>query len=184
MTPRQHRFVGEYLACGNATKAAVAAGYSPRTARVTGSKLLTKVDIAEAVARGQERAQKKAQITLDDLARELAKIAFANMGDYLIIERGRPRIAWANLTPDQTAAISQFIVNENGRRRQTTFRLSDKQAALVNLARILGLSKEKTTVETGASLEEILARMGQLRQRSTAEGDHAARTMGRLSGLV
>jgi phage terminase small subunit len=42
LTHRQLRFVEEYLVDGNATKAAVRAGYSRRTARQTGSEKLSK----------------------------------------------------------------------------------------------------------------------------------------------
>lgn len=45
MNSRQERFCLEYAASGNATKAAIAAGYSPKTARVQGNRLLTKADI-------------------------------------------------------------------------------------------------------------------------------------------
>ena len=49
LTPRQQRFVGEYLLDLNATQAAVRAGYSARTAKQQGQRLLTKADIREAV---------------------------------------------------------------------------------------------------------------------------------------
>ena len=37
MTPKQAIFVAEYLIDGNATRAAVAAGFEARSARVTGA---------------------------------------------------------------------------------------------------------------------------------------------------
>lgn len=45
MNTRRERFCYEYAASGNATKAAEAAGYSPRTARSQGQRLLTNDDI-------------------------------------------------------------------------------------------------------------------------------------------
>ena len=51
LTPRQERFVQEYVSCLNATKAAIQAGYSPRTARQIGSENLTKPNIRTAVTR-------------------------------------------------------------------------------------------------------------------------------------
>lgn len=45
MNPRRERFCYEYVASGNATKAAIEAGYSSRTARSIGQRLLTNVDI-------------------------------------------------------------------------------------------------------------------------------------------
>lgn len=45
MTARQQRFADEYLLCGNATKAAIQAGYSEKTAKQIGQRLLTNVDL-------------------------------------------------------------------------------------------------------------------------------------------
>ena len=50
LTPKQNRFVEEYLIDLNATKAAVRAGYSEKTARQIGSENLSKPAIQEAIA--------------------------------------------------------------------------------------------------------------------------------------
>lgn len=49
MTPKQQRFVDEYLIDLNATQAAIRAGYSEATAKQQGSRLLTNADVAAAV---------------------------------------------------------------------------------------------------------------------------------------
>lgn len=46
LTPKQQRFVSEYLQDLNATQAAIRAGFSAKTAKQAGSRLLTNVDIA------------------------------------------------------------------------------------------------------------------------------------------
>ena len=46
-TLKQRKFIETY--CGNATEAAIAAGYSSKTARSQGQRLLTNVDILKAV---------------------------------------------------------------------------------------------------------------------------------------
>ena len=46
MNERQRRFADEYIISGNATDAAIKAGYSEKTARSQGQRLLTKVDIS------------------------------------------------------------------------------------------------------------------------------------------
>lgn len=58
MTPKQKLFVKEYLVDLNATRAAIAAGYSEKTAKQQGSRLLTNVDVAAKLA---ESAQKRAE---------------------------------------------------------------------------------------------------------------------------
>lgn len=45
MTPKQRKFCDEYLISGNATDAAIKAGYSPKTAKQTGSENLAKPDL-------------------------------------------------------------------------------------------------------------------------------------------
>lgn len=45
MTPRQQKFCDEYLISGNATEAAIKAGYSRKTAKQTGSENLAKLDL-------------------------------------------------------------------------------------------------------------------------------------------
>ena len=49
LTTKQTRFVEEYSTNFNATKAAIGAGYSEKTARSIGCSLLTKVDIRSAI---------------------------------------------------------------------------------------------------------------------------------------
>ncbi len=50
LTPRQARFVEEYLLDLNATQAAIRAGYSKKTAYSQGERLLRNVEVAAAVA--------------------------------------------------------------------------------------------------------------------------------------
>ncbi|NBI18540.1 terminase small subunit [Neglecta sp. X4] len=45
LTPRQQKFCDEYLISGNATDAAIKAGYSPKTAKNIGSENLAKPDL-------------------------------------------------------------------------------------------------------------------------------------------
>lgn len=70
LNAKHQRFVAEYLKDQNATQAAIRAGYSERTAKQQGSRLLTNADIAAAVKVKQTRVAKKAEITVDSLAKE------------------------------------------------------------------------------------------------------------------
>jgi phage terminase small subunit len=51
LTPKQEKFVQEYLIDLNATQAAIRAGYSKKTARQIATQHLSKLHIQEAVAR-------------------------------------------------------------------------------------------------------------------------------------
>ncbi len=58
LTPKQQRFVDEYLVDLNATQAAIRAGYSKNSARQIGEENLSKPVIAAAVAKAkQERSE-------------------------------------------------------------------------------------------------------------------------------
>lgn len=55
MNARQKRFCDEYLIDCNATQAAIRAGYSPKTAKVTGAKMLTKANLKAYIDEQLER---------------------------------------------------------------------------------------------------------------------------------
>ena len=65
MTPKQQRFVSEYLIDLNATQAALRAGYSEKTARFIGSENLAKPDIAAAVANAVAKRSERTEVAQD-----------------------------------------------------------------------------------------------------------------------
>lgn len=71
LTPKQQRFVLEYLKDQNGAQAAIRAGYSESTARQQGSRLLTDPRVLAAVRAGQKKVAKKAEVTVDSLMAEL-----------------------------------------------------------------------------------------------------------------
>lgn len=71
LTVKQARFVDEYVIDGNATRAAEAAGYSPRTAFQTGYENLRKPEIAEAIAAKQAETAKRNELTRDEIIKGL-----------------------------------------------------------------------------------------------------------------
>jgi phage terminase small subunit len=79
LTPKQQTFVDEYLVDLNATQAAIRAGYSKKTARSQGERMLTNVDVAAAIQKGFQKRSEKTQITAEKVLLELAVIAFADL---------------------------------------------------------------------------------------------------------
>ena len=65
MTPKQQRFVQEYLVDLNATQAAVRAGYARSGASVEGVRLLANAKVAAAVAAAQAERSKRTEVTQD-----------------------------------------------------------------------------------------------------------------------
>ena len=94
LTPKQQRFVEEYLIDLNATQAAIRAGYSEKTAKEIGSENLTKPNIAKAIQEAQESLSNKTQLTVDMVVQGLLKEA----QDYAEGSTQSARVsAWAHL---------------------------------------------------------------------------------------
>src|SRR4051794_14225646 len=74
-TPRQQRFVEEYLVDLNATQAAVRAGYSARTANEQGARLLANASVGAAMQLAQRARSERIRITQDDVLRGLHREA-------------------------------------------------------------------------------------------------------------
>jgi phage terminase small subunit len=67
LTVKQRRFVEEYLVDLNATKAAIRAGYSERTAHSAGPRLLENVEVSTAIRIGMDARAERTRITADDV---------------------------------------------------------------------------------------------------------------------
>ena len=180
LTPKQARFVAEYLNDLNATQAAIRAGYSKRSACSQAFDLLRKPEIAAAVQARREKLAEKLEVTQELVVAELAKIGFANMADYMRAgPDGDPFLDFSALTRDQAAALTEVTVDDfvDGRSedaravRRVKFKLADKRAALVDLGRYLGIFSDKVelsgrgggpVVTVSVSLDEYRAAREQI----------------------
>lgn len=154
MTPKQESFVREYLVDLNATQAAIRAGYSIRTAESIGFENLRKPGIADAIAAAKEARARRVEITADRVLKELARIAFFDPRR-LLQSDGRP-IPLQELDDDTAAAVAGVDVLEeyegSGDERVLIghvkkYKIADKNTALTNAMRHLGMLKEKIEVE-------------------------------------
>ena len=76
LTDKQSRFIEEYCSNGfNATRAAISAGYSAKTAKDIACQNLAKVYIQEAIESFMNKATKKALVTTEDIVKGLYEIA-------------------------------------------------------------------------------------------------------------
>lgn len=73
LTPKQQRFVDEYLIDLNATQAAIRAGYSPKSADKIGPKLVGKSSISEAIAAALDAREKRTGVTQDFVVKKLVQ---------------------------------------------------------------------------------------------------------------
>lgn len=75
LTPKQQRFVEEYLVDLNATAAATRAGYSARTANEIGAENLAKPSIAAAIQAARQALSERALVTQEDVVKGLLEEA-------------------------------------------------------------------------------------------------------------
>lgn len=66
LTPKQAAFVAEYVKDGNATQAAIRAGYAQSSAHVTGHELLKHPKISEALTKVREQAVERVEAKLEE----------------------------------------------------------------------------------------------------------------------
>jgi phage terminase small subunit len=81
LTPKQQRFVDEYLVDFNASEAAKRAGYSPRSAHVQGCQLLKNPKVSRAILKRRTAMQEKIEVTQEWVLSKLVLAAERNMKD-------------------------------------------------------------------------------------------------------
>lgn len=74
LTPKQQRFVEEYIVDLNASAAARRAGYSARTAEQQGPRLLGNVEISAAIAQQRSRLSARAARTVDNVMADISRV--------------------------------------------------------------------------------------------------------------
>lgn len=153
LTPKQERFVEEYLIDLNATQAAIRAGYSVRTARSIGEENLTKPDISSAIQAAKAARTERTHITQDRVLQELARIAFFDLRK-LYREDGSLK-AMHELDDDAAAVLAGVDVVEIGKasvedgeiKHTPEFtkkaKVFDKTTALTLAMRHLGMLRDK-----------------------------------------
>lgn len=158
VTPKQAIFIAEYLVDGNATRAAIAAGFSARSADVTGAKLLKNAKVAKALSLRHARRVDKLEITAERVLGELAKLAFYDPGK-LFDENGHllPITEMDDVTRAAVAALD--VETRNGLSGRTTvckLKLADKGQNLERLGRYLKLFTDRVEHGGRVTLEQLV----------------------------
>ena len=88
---REAAFVAEYLIDGNGNRAAVAAGYAPKSARRTAYEMLLKPRIKQALQQAIEEQQKRTLIKADQVLLDSERIArkAEGAGEYAAALKGK-----------------------------------------------------------------------------------------------
>lgn len=149
LTAKQQRFCDEYLIDLNATQAAIRAGYSPKTAEQTASRLLTIVKVSDEIAREMAERSKRTGINQDRVAQELAKLAFVNIADVVDLDSATVK---GTATREDLACIQSVKIKPSEFGTEREIKLYDKKASLELLGKHLGMFKDKLEVEADMDL--------------------------------
>lgn len=174
LTPKEQVFIREYLADGNATRAATVAGYSERTASVTGSKLLRKAKVAQELAKLQEKLCQKLEISAEKVLQGIAQLAFYDPRKFFNEDGSLKRII--DLPDDIAPALSGMDVERlykhfgKGQAEEigtiSKVKLADRGLNLERLGRHLKLFTDKIEV---SDTDKIIERLKQGRARVAKE---------------
>lgn len=151
LTDKQRRFCEEYVIDWNATRAAIASGYSKKTARQIATQNLSKLYIREYIEDIQKDLSKLTGVTATRNILELKKIAYSSITSFK--SDWMTEKEFDNLSEEQLACISdiQYQTKTTGETTETIvkFKLHDKQKAIEILNKMLGFNEsDKLDVTT------------------------------------
>lgn len=159
LTPKQKRFVEEYLVDLNATAAAKRAGYSEKTACEQAARLLANVKVQTAVQEAKQARQERTEITQDMVLRETAKLAFFDIRK-MFGKDGKP-LDISELDADTAAALVgldvQDVADNDGNYVGFVkkYKMADKIKALELLGKHVGAFERKEQNDNGALADLI-----------------------------
>jgi phage terminase small subunit len=165
LTPKQERFAVEYLKDGNATQAAIRAGYSAVNADVTGPRLLGNVGIAAAIEAGREKILAKLEISAQRVLERFERWAAADPRK--AFDAGGQLLHPSAMDADTAATVAEVeVTRRGGGEALHKIKFVDRLAANVALARSLGLFKDRLEVSTN---DGLAARLDAARERQRRE---------------
>ncbi|HIJ48191.1 MAG: terminase small subunit [Gammaproteobacteria bacterium] len=154
MTPKQQRFVEEYLIDLNATQAAIRAGYSKKTAKEQGARLLSKVNVCNAIIDGKKRRSEKTGIDAAWMLQRLGDEAEADLAE-LYDEDGRlkPVHEWPLIWRQGLVAGIDVHMLPEGLGEVVKVKLADRGKRLEMLGRHVDVQAFKDRIEHSGTIE-------------------------------
>lgn len=162
--PKQWLFIHEYLVDRVATRAAIAAGYSEKSAPTISRRLLDTPCIILEIENAQYARMAEADVRAERILAEYKKLAFSNILDFITVKKsGKVSVNLSLLTSDQGAAIKKIKVEDG----ELQIDFHDKLRALDSLARYKQMFVDRVLVEVDEKLGDRLTRA----RRARAEAD-------------
>ena len=148
LTPKQARFVEEYLVDLNATQAAIRSGYSKKTAEQQGARLFRNVKVGAAIQEAQEARSERTKIDQDWVIKRLVGVYEASM-------EARP------------------VLDKNGEEKGFTFNPTAANRALELIGKHKGMFIDRKLIGwkniEDMTEDELVALLGE----NGPEGDHS-----------
>ncbi len=162
LTHKRRKVIDAYMKSFNKKQSMLAAGYSNTMATTRTGDVFNDPAVQAEIARRQNIAAHRSDVSLDWIIGRLKLIADANIGDMVnVYSDGSASLDFTKLTPALKKALNKFSVSERKDGRQgnvivdTKIGLSDQLKALELLVRHLGLSKEKTAIELSGEVSLV-----------------------------
>lgn len=142
--PKHETFCRQYLEHGNATKAAIEAGYSESSASTQGHRMLNNDEILARIEELRSSLAERHNITEDIWMSHLKAIAFQNLDDFTSYdEDGKPYLDLQKATSLQRSAIQKLKIDYTGKTTRVDVSFHPKLPALTKLAEKMGYQKEE-----------------------------------------
>lgn len=149
LSKRDLRFADEYLVDLDAKNAAIRAGYSPETAKKASEWIKdtnpAKPRLREEILRRMAERSRRTGVTADRVVMELAKIAFADIGDIIDLSTGE---VITDAEKADTAAIASVKIRSTAHSTETEIRMADRNKALELLGKHLGMFAENVSISS------------------------------------
>jgi len=150
LTDKQEQFCQEYLIDFNATRAAIRAGYSEKTAKDIACENLAKPYLKERITKLKQERIIRTQITQDRVLQEYASLAYFDIRKLFNDDCSLKKLS--ELDDETAAAIIGMEIDEIGLGDTvigTTkkVKIADKKGSLDSLARHLGMFDDKLNLK-------------------------------------
>ena len=164
LTEKQKKFCDEYIKLGNATQAAINAGYSKRTARSQGQRLVTNVDIKNYIDERMEQLASERIMGAQEILERLTLIAKAEITETVVVASA-DGYAEVEKPPDfktQIQAMKELLKRYPGNDKllEQTLRKLTAEADIAEFkAAMIQSATDKSTEE---KLDELLGKISEV----------------------
>jgi len=167
LTPKQQRFVDEYLIDLNATQAAIRAGYSAKTAMQQGERVLRNVEVQKLIQAGQQAKSEQTKIDAAYLLNRLQEISEMDAADILDDEGNiKPIRQWPKIWRQMISGID-IMNNPDTGVMLKKIKWPDKVKNLELIGRHIGVGAFREKLELSGEVSLI---SGKLRARKNRDG--------------